>query len=195
MASPICTLQNAPELVLTQNSAIATIAPNDNVTTITATSSSVRSFHTTAPTLAERRQRRRRTSTNPMAESEEEDLSDAVLQGYKPVTDIGEFRKLAKEELQKLVTSIGPMKAMNDPFKVDLSDDMMTIELDPANGSFVVEIDEENLWLTIQSPVSGAQSYFYSKKKQEWVGAQDYHSMEGLFVRDLIRLCKGVPKL
>mmetsp|Transcript_25412 Transcript_25412/g.45898 ORF Transcript_25412/g.45898 Transcript_25412/m.45898 type:complete len:277 (-) Transcript_25412:306-1136(-) len=46
---------------------------------------------------------------------------------------------------------------------------------------------------TLQSPLSGSFTYGYNASTGEWVGNEDGHSMIGMFTRDWIRQCRGVP--
>lgn len=46
---------------------------------------------------------------------------------------------------------------------------------------------------TLQSPLSGSFTYGYNAVTGEWVGNEDGHSMIGMFTRDWIRQCRGVP--
>ena len=48
-------------------------------------------------------------------------------------------------------------------------------------------------FVTLQSPLSGSFSYVYNPTTKEWVGKEDGHSLLGMFTRDWIRQCRGVP--
>jgi hypothetical protein len=50
-------------------------------------------------------------------------------------------------------------------------------------------------YITLQSPLSGSYMYIYNVLTKEWVGSEDGHSLYGMFTRDWIRQCNGVPDL
>ena len=160
-----------------------------------------RGFHTTAITsLAERKRRRRRGGGDtPSSDASREDGSSNSPQftEHSAVTDPAEFQAVGQATLAKLEAAVEPMKAVNDPFKVSRSSDQttVTIEVEAKWGSYHIELDHEERLLMFRSPVSGAHTYFYSKKTHEWIDTIDHHSFEGIFVRDLIRHCRGVPNL
>ena len=52
-----------------------------------------------------------------------------------------------------------------------------------------------NNYITLQSPLSGSYMYIYNVITKEWVGSEDGHSLYGMFTRDWIRQCNGVPDL
>ena len=52
-----------------------------------------------------------------------------------------------------------------------------------------------NNYITLQSPLSGSYMYIYNVITKEWVGSEDGHSLYGMFTRDWIRQCSGVPDL
>lgn len=47
--------------------------------------------------------------------------------------------------------------------------------------------------IILQSPLSGSFTYVYNASSGEWVGSEDGHSLLGMFTRDWIRQCRGVP--
>lgn len=119
--------------------------------------------------------------------------------GHSPVTDTQVFRLAASTLLDKLERAVEPMKAKNDIFVVERSDgeigETLRIDLGPKEGFYLVEISEDEHVFQYSSPVSGQILYFLSSGSGEWVGMDDGHSFEGIFVRDLIRQCQGVPNL
>jgi Frataxin-like domain len=145
--------------------------------------------------LGERKRRRIRGSGEDMnADMTDENLASS-FKAHSPVTDPVEFEKARLATLEKLHTAIKPMQSINDPFDVVRTIDSLTIQVEPSFGRYEVEIDDEQQILVFRSPISGAHTYFLSNQTQEWIDTIDLHSFEGLFVRDLIRHCKGVPKL
>jgi frataxin-like iron-binding protein CyaY len=156
------------------------------------------SFHSSPKLkLAERRRRRGdRSRDSPTSDTEE--LLDNPLR-HDPVTDVEDFSAAAIVLLAKLEKALVPMKAKNDVFVVTLKreelGDTLSIDLTPKDGSYMIEINEEEQLLSYTSPISGTHLYILSAKTREWVGAQDGHAFEGLLVRDLIRQCQGLPDL
>ncbi|CAB9503507.1 expressed unknown protein [Seminavis robusta] len=149
-------------------------------------------FHSTPTVSLAERKRRRRRGGGP---TEESSSDEKKYEDHSPVTDPLEFEKAGLAILEKLHTAIKPMQAINDPFDVVRTIDSLTIQVDPSYGRYEIEVDYDEHILILRSPISGAHSYFFFNKTQEWVDTVDYHSLEGIFVRDLIRHCKGVPKL
>jgi len=155
-----------------------------------------RNFHATVNLAFPERRRRRRQQVGPPIDSNSGTGDGSFYQEHFPVTDTAEFSQAAIDVLERLELAVEPMKSVNHPFIVKRkTTNLLTIELDPTNGSYEVEIDADEQILTFRSPISGSHSYFFSKKTFEWIDTTDHHSFEGLFVRDLIRVCKGVPKL
>ena len=50
-----------------------------------------------------------------------------------------------------------------------------------------------NGYVALQSPLSGSFSYVYNVRTGEWEGTEDGHKLVGMFTRDFIRQCQGVP--
>jgi frataxin-like iron-binding protein CyaY len=48
-------------------------------------------------------------------------------------------------------------------------------------------------YVSMQSPLSGTFTYIYNVRTREWEGTEDGHSLLGMFTRDFIRQCRGVP--
>ena len=85
------------------------------------------------------------------------------------------------------------MKKHNDVFLVERHAEFLKLTV--AEGEYRFEVDESSCTITMQSPVSGKFIYYLNESSGDWVSVQDGHIMEGMFVRDLIRQCNGVPKL
>jgi hypothetical protein len=65
----------------------------------------------------------------------------------------------------------------------------LTIHCEPIDG-----VDRQyNGYVSMQSPLSGTYTYIYSVHTGEWEGTEDGHSLLGMFTRDFIRQCQGVP--
>lgn len=50
-----------------------------------------------------------------------------------------------------------------------------------------------NGYVSMQSPLSGTFTYVYNIRSGEWEGTEDGHALLGMFTRDFIRQCQGVP--
>lgn len=48
-------------------------------------------------------------------------------------------------------------------------------------------------YVSMQSPLSGTFTYVYNVRTGEWEGTEDGHALLGMFTRDFIRQCQGVP--
>ena len=121
-----------------------------------------RNFHaTTASNLAERKRRRRRgdsgnaPSPSDASSDNDDDVDTNTFMKHAAVTDPVEFEVVGQATLAKLEAAIEPMKALNDPFRVARSEDrnIMTIEVEPKWGSYVIELDHEDRILVLRSPV------------------------------------------
>jgi hypothetical protein len=131
---------------------------------------------------------------------DENDLSQRrnALQ-HPPVRDAIRFRQAASDLFDKLERSLMPMKAKNDPFRITRSQgemgDIFQLDLGPKEGFYQLHISEEECIFEYSSPISGKILYCLSSRTGEWVGVNDGNAFEGVFVRDLIRQCQGLPDL
>ncbi|KAL3901601.1 MAG: hypothetical protein SGARI_006043 [Bacillariaceae sp.] len=99
------------------------------------------------------------------------------------------------------------MKDKNDIFIVKRWEGelgpILTLELGPSLGTYQIEFSLEEEVFEYSSPISGKLLYILNLQQQqkrkstntEWVGLEDGHAFEGIFVRDLIRQCQGLPDL
>jgi len=153
------------------------------------------SFHTTVPTPLPVRRRRRGQKAAPS--KEEGEPVNPLL--HTQVEDSVVFERAASDLLTKLETSVEHMKEQNDPFVVNRTlgalGEILTIDLGPKEGQYRIEVSVEETVFEYTSPISGKILYILSANTGEWVGLEDGHSFEGLFVRDIIRQCQGLPKL
>lgn len=65
----------------------------------------------------------------------------------------------------------------------------LTIHSNPIEGVNRLH----NGYVSLQSPLSGTFSYVYNVRNGEWEGTEDGHKLVGMFTRDFIRQCQGVP--
>lgn len=153
-----------------------------------------RCFHAT-PTVCLAVRRRRRRGDSGEAPKEEDSDMISTYEEHLPLSEPTLFEEKGQELLAKLGKAVEPMIPLNDPFDVTRTHHMLKIEVGKAMGSYELELEPEERIVVLRSPISGAHSYFYSQRKEEWVDTVDFHSLEGIFVRDLIRHCRGMPKL
>ena len=176
-------------------------------TTTTTTTSQVSCyFHSSSfPNTPVRRRRRSPTSsggsgTTSRQDEDSEELRNRSPLAHAPIDDDVEFVQAAVALLDRLEAGLEPMKApVNDFFKVerffgDLGE-VLTIDLGPKDGKYRVAMSLDDHVFEYSSPISGKILYILSADTGEWVGIEDGHSFEGLLVRDLIRQCRGMPKL
>ena len=118
---------------------------------------------------------------------------------HTPVRDIIIFRQAATDLFGKLERALTPMKVKNDPFIISRSHgdigEIFKLDLGPKEGFYQIEISEEECVFEYSSPISGKILYCLSATTGEWVGVDDGNAFEGIFVRDLIRQCQGLPNL
>lgn len=118
---------------------------------------------------------------------------------HPPVQDVLKFRQAAAALFDKLERALEPMKAKNDYFVVERLDgeigEVLRLDLGPKEGFYELEISEDECIFQYSSPISGQILYCLSSDSGEWVGCNDGHLFEGIFVRDLIRQCQGLPNL
>lgn len=162
-----------------------------------------RCFHVSITTRAPRRRRVRGSATpNSGASSTLPDEGGGLPGGTAtrpmPVKDSATFKVAARDLLDKVEQAIEPMKACNDVFVVSRSFNEegaeLSIRLKPGDGMYKLDVDERNCSLTLSSPMSGVHSYVLCSRTNDWLGMDDGHIMEGMFVRDIIRQANGVPK-
>ena len=168
----------------------------------------VRSYHSSPINpLPVRRRRRSIGKTGPSFtdDDEDDDSEGDGLRGRRPlkhaaIDDDVEFVQAANTLLDKLEKGLEPMKPpTNDIFEVkrfmgDMGE-VLTIDLGPKEGKYRIEMSLEDHVFEYSSPISGKILYLLSAQTGEWVGMEDGHAFEGLLMRDLIRQCRGLPKL
>jgi len=111
-----------------------------------------------------------------------------------------EFGLKGEDVVEQLERSVEHLRDCNDTFEITrtsrnyLEGAMLTINVGPPYGKFSISVDENDQEILFSSPVSGPKVYIWSIEKEEFVSIDDGHVFVGLFVRDLIRCCNGVPK-
>jgi hypothetical protein len=177
---------------------------------------SIRTFHSTGLTTSLPGRRRNRgvkrvgsrlvapghgdhnNNNNDYNNDEENSQRLNVLQ-HTPVLDVVRFRQAVNDLFEKLERALMPMKAKNDPFLISRLKgeigEIFKLDLGPKEGFYQIEISEEECVFEYSSPVSGKLLYCLSSRTGEWVGVDDGNAFEGIFVRDLIRQCQGLPDL
>jgi hypothetical protein len=157
----------------------------------------LRSFHSSPQVEFPVRRRRRPTSRTKTDDSESS--SEHNLLKHQPVTDVTEFSAQASFLLDKVERGLKVMKEKNDPFIITRSHgdvgEVLTLDLGPKEGQYRIEISISETMFEYTSPISGKILYNLSDETREWVGVDDGHLFEGILVRDLIRHCRGLPKL
>mmetsp|Transcript_37531 Transcript_37531/g.82191 ORF Transcript_37531/g.82191 Transcript_37531/m.82191 type:complete len:223 (+) Transcript_37531:81-749(+) len=158
-------------------------------------STSLRSFQSSATVEAQRRRRGGDSAAPPVMGGGDNESHSARP---TPVKDRDIFLAAAKKELDRVEAAIEPMKSCNDVFDVTRSTndegDQLSIRLKGSDGTFTLQIDGRNCTMNLSSPVSGVYTYVLCSRTNAWLGMDDAHIMEGMLTRDLIRICNGVPK-
>jgi hypothetical protein len=153
-------------------------------------------FHSTP--LTQLAQKRRKRGSKQVQETESEESDDNPLK-HVAVDDPEQFLESVTLLLDKIEKAVAPMKEQNDIFVVTRArgelGDTLRIDLSPKEGSYKIEVSEEDCLFQYTSPISGNVLYVNSATTGDWVGIEDGHIFEGLLVRDLIRQCRGLPKL
>lgn len=192
--------------VMTVTTLRAPVGPrHTTTTTIPSSQSHGRFFHASSPVAFPVRRRKRPTTSNSAAAGMGQDADDnRAAENNNPlkhvaVDDDEDFILGANALLDKLQASVESMKAQNDTFVVErfFSDlgEVLTIDLGPKEGKYRIEMSLEDHVFEYSSPISGKILYILSAHSGEWVGMEDGHLFEGIFVRDLIRQCQGLPNL
>ena len=153
-------------------------------------------FHSTPSTQLAQKRRKRGSKQARETESEESDVNPLK---HVAVDDPEQFRESVTLLLDKIEKAVAPMKEQNDVFVVTRAQeelgDTLRIDLAPKEGFYKIEASEEECLFQYTSPISGIVLYVKSATTGDWVGIEDGHVFEGLLVRDLIRQCRGLPKL
>jgi frataxin-like iron-binding protein CyaY len=138
--------------------------------------------------------RRRRGSTDspPSDGSMAVNAASAVNRPVR-VMDTLEFVIAAQDLLEKIEKSLEPMKKHNDNFIVHRNYNKLTLTIG-FGDEYSLEIDEDSNTVIMQSPLSGRFNYVLCSSTKNWVDEEDGHILEGMFVRDLIKQCNGVPQ-
>lgn len=138
--------------------------------------------------------RRRRGNTN-LPTSDGNRPVNVAMAVNRParVMDTLEFVIAAQDLLEKIEKSLEPMKKHNDNFVVHRDYNKLTLTIG-LGDEYSLEIDEDSNTVIMQSPLSGRFSYVLCSSTRNWVDEEDGHILEGMFVRDLIKQCNGVPQ-
>mmetsp|Transcript_7245 Transcript_7245/g.15160 ORF Transcript_7245/g.15160 Transcript_7245/m.15160 type:complete len:255 (+) Transcript_7245:60-824(+) len=162
----------------------------------------IRSF---ATATRRRRIRGGRPSTQPSGDSPS-DITK-IVSGNKNLSQ-EKFRTLGTELLDKFEKSLLKLKDSNDGLEIVRSPPdyggeshggrlsvkvTATEDLYWGGGTYILTIHPENNNVTLLSPLSGNFTYVHDVDTGEWVGSDDGHSLLGMFTRDWIRQCNGVP--
>lgn len=129
-----------------------------------------------------------------------EETNVSASSRHEPVTNSDHFLIASELLLDRLELALQPMRSKNEVFVVTKTyrhdgASSLSIHLKPEHGTYVIQVDMENLRIQYSSPISGQFLYMLSAMTHEWVGDPDFHSLEGMLVRDLIRQCQGLPDL
>jgi frataxin-like iron-binding protein CyaY len=168
-----------------------------------------RGFHFSHPVLLSGGVLRRRKRNQPPAstassnEGEDDDLDSSgrpLGLRHHAVTDYVLFAQAAAALLNKLEAALKPMKHSNDIFLLtrgyeEDKGDFLMLDVGPTLGLYIVQIDIPERLVMFSSPLSGQVLYILSASTGEWCSELDGHAFEGLFVRDIIRQCRGMPNL
>lgn len=194
------------------NSWAAVITGSPKTFNTKTTGTFIRPFHSSSSALDTVR-RRRRGGSKPVEEppfsSDSSNNDNNINDGsdgdgrrvaqHRPVQDPLIFRQAASDLFDKLERALEPMKAKNDFFVVQRMDgeigEVFKLDLGPKEGFYELEVSEDECIFQYSSPISGHILYCLSANSGEWVGCDDGHLFEGIFVRDLIRQCQGLPNL
>jgi len=150
-----------------------------------------------------RRRRGRKSQAQPTS-NENDDNGDKSNEGGpssnggKNGTSIHTFLSEVRNFLARTEKALEPMKRANEVFVIKRGSneqgENLTLRLKPGEGNYVFQVDEEMLTLTLMSPMSGTYTYVLCPKTKSFIGMDDGHIAEGMFTRDLIRHCAGVPQ-
>lgn len=94
------------------------------------------------------------------------------------------------------------MPSLNDGFSVQVSKNAdeqptgMEICLGTDKGSYMLSVDDKQQLLQVFSPVSSnVYRYKYDMNNQQWIDQSDGHILLELLVREIMRVCNGMPSL
>lgn len=143
-----------------------------------------------------RRKRRRRGNLFTEIDSTMDDRNHNVTSSLSAVKDRERFIQKADAFLDELEIALTPMKHCNDIFEISRSrtkiGNVLSIGLQPGYGSYIIQVDESSMTLTLNSPKSGIYTYAL-RADGEWAGVDDDHLLKGMLTRDLIQQCQGLP--
>ena len=159
------------------------------------------SFHSSPALSLPIRRRRHGTGNKEDDNNLEQRTKDTNAMGIRQpaVTDLEIFARESGKLMDKIFNSLDPLKSLNDDYiltrghEEDIGD-FILLDLGPVRGQYNIQVDLEQKFVMMQSPISGQLLYVLSETTGDWVGDVDGHRFEGLLVRDLIRQINGVPK-
>jgi len=127
-----------------------------------------------------------------------EDAADLKVSKVK-VLEGEALKKFAEETIDGLAQGLEDYKKeSNSHITVSVhkgSRYSVSLEFDDKENAFhiAIEMDPPKPELEFTSPVSGTRTYIPDAEPRRWVEAHDGHDFKGLAIRDLMRLCYGVP--
>lgn len=112
-----------------------------------------------------------------------------------------DFDVRSSDLLHQIHKGLVDMKEVNSPFDLKLnthpghSNKSLTLQLDPSTGSYEIKADSIARRITLFSPVSGIYHYEWDTVFEQWTSQTDQHFLLELLVRELLKVCRGVPKI
>jgi hypothetical protein len=95
--------------------------------------------------------------------------------------------------LQKVNEAVLPMKALNDPFEINLDMDTPQLLIETKHGDFSITVNFSRNLLLFHSYITGKHEYAFEPVEKVWLSIRDEHDFRGLLIRDMIRHLNGCP--
>ena len=106
------------------------------------------------------------------------------------------FSELAAQQLTRVHSCVQVLHDTNASFSCTLTASErvdITIANDHGEARWELSTKPAVEQLQLYSTISGVLDYEYSDVKGKWINADDGHDLEGLLMRDLLRICVGCP--
>ncbi|OQR95946.1 hypothetical protein THRCLA_22043 [Thraustotheca clavata] len=117
------------------------------------------------------------------------------LKQHKKLMTPDKFKNLANAFFDKVELAITPLHPpMNQVFRVERTKTPAKLTIQTETHSFELVVLTKVQKIEFTSPISGTRLYVYNSKSLRWEDEVDSHDVEGLFTRDLMRMCSGLPQ-
>ena len=100
--------------------------------------------------------------------------------------------------MKRVHDAVTPMQTVNEDMKMEFNADEPSLTIETHMGKFILSTNHVDHTMGFMSYISGKNFYFFAEEEKEegrWLNVRDGHDFIGLLTRDLIKHCRGCPKI